>query len=731
MQLFMTFFALIDFIIYSFVGRMFHLIFLIADVDIFTEKAISGFASKVYGILGVLVLFKIVISCIQYLINPDKMGDKKDGMGALLMRTIISIALLAMVPTIFDLSKELQPMIAKAIPSIIIGREVTGGNDGEAIEEAGNWMAWTTLSTFIEPKEGVELKEDEKIGGFNTFLARIHAGCGFFEPSKCKYNYHFIFSIPVGVFMVYILLSMGIDIAVRAIKLGILQILAPIPIASYINNDEKFKKWYTLSFKVYCDLFIRLIIIYFIVFLMGVIASGGIESNGNAFVTIYIIIALLMFAKGAPKFISDALGLQSDGMGGIADMFTRGAAFGGAGKAAYDTLKSNYITQRNRLSTKTDANGQPLSKGRQLAGALKSAAAGGASAFGRGMWMATWQGKKGFGEVRSAANKAAVAKRDERNEFHDNLEAEDYTWRDYKRDQRNARIGISSASGIIEQNNSNVVAARQNVDAQFAHALKKEDDFKGVVRTSRNGAGFGAYTNGDGDVVNADNVTLAYARRMARISEGEYYDDGMASARKTRILTAAQTDVTNAQREYENAMSMLKTSPDNAAYQIELERTKSEFERTQQRLFDLKNDDRLGLARATAQTAGEWDAIVRKLEKDIRSEVFASLLTKHDPDAIVTHEKSIESLKALQDFAHGNTEASRIITDNGFANIEEIISSMDHKNSAGVYEIDPDKLDKVKIVMERLQGLTNREAMAAAEREKRTKKAIENSTKKS
>lgn len=455
MQIIMTIFALIDWMVYGLVSEMFSLIFLIAEVDIFKDGALDALSNRVYGVLGVIILFKIVISAIQYLISPDKLSDKDKGMGGLLTRTIISIALLALVPTIFTFAKDAQVIVSKAIPAIIIGREV-GADDTEDIKEAGNWMAFTTLSTFIQVKDDKKLGNDEGINDMNSFLSNITAGCGFFAPSECKYTYQFVFSIPVGIFMLYILLSMGIDIAIRSIKLGILQLLAPIPIASYINNQENFKSWYTTCFKVYADLFIRLILIYFIVFVMGIIASGKVSLGNNAFVVIYMIIAILMFAKSAPKFISDALGLKGDGMGGIADMFTRGAAFGGAGRAAYDTLKSNYITQRNRLSTKTDANGQPLSKGRQLAGALKSAAAGGASAFGRGMWMATWQGKKGFGEVRSAANKAAVAKRDERNYFHDNLEApatdvsEGYTWADYKRDKRYSAIGIPSSPGFVK-----------------------------------------------------------------------------------------------------------------------------------------------------------------------------------------------------------------------------------------------------------------------------------------
>lgn len=290
MQLVMGIFALIDWMIYSLVSEMFSLIFIIAEVDIFKETTIKMFTNRVYGVLGVIILLKIVISCIQYLISPDKLADKDKGMAGLLTRTIISVALLALVPTIFTFAKDAQVIISEAIPAIIIGNEVDT-NDPDAIKESGNWMAFQTLQTFFKLKEDKKLDNDEKITDFDSFLSNITAGCGFFAPSECKYTYQFIFSIPVGIFLLYILISMGIDIAIRSIKLGILQLLSPIPISSYINSQENFKSWYTLCFKVYADLFIRLIIIYFIVFLIGIIGNGGVSLGDNVFVWVYLIVA--------------------------------------------------------------------------------------------------------------------------------------------------------------------------------------------------------------------------------------------------------------------------------------------------------------------------------------------------------------------------------------------------------------------------------------------------------
>ena len=380
-------FVEIDLLIHQGIAEVFKLIFRIAEVDIFTEEAIGTFSNRIYGILGVLILFKIVISCIQYLVSPDKMADKDKGMGALITRTIISFVLLALVPTIFSFAKKVETNIAGVIPTIILGQNVDyRTQDGQtAVEKVGSWMSFVTLKAFVNPKEDKQSEitsANLKMENFDDFYNNVTHGCGWlFADENCVYDYNFIFSIAVGVFMLYVLLSMGIDIAIRTIKLGLLQILAPIPIASYVNGQENFKTWYQTAFKVYADLFIRLIVIYFIVYIMATIGSGGMSVGflTDPFVVIYIIVGLLMFAKQAPKFICDILGIKSDGFGGIADMFKRNPI--GTAKRLYNDTKAAYGNKMEKTA------GSNMDMAERRRAALKSALAAGKSS--------AWAGIKG------------------------------------------------------------------------------------------------------------------------------------------------------------------------------------------------------------------------------------------------------------------------------------------------------------------------------------------------
>jgi len=104
--------------------------------------------------------------------------------------------------------------------------------------------------------------------------------------------------------------------------LAYLQIIAPVPILSYISDpDGSFKKWLKQCTTTFLDLFLRLAIIYFAVTMIGEVinqfsrAEGVIfDSTGlpaNTFtallVKIFIILGLLIFAKRVPELLKDLI----------------------------------------------------------------------------------------------------------------------------------------------------------------------------------------------------------------------------------------------------------------------------------------------------------------------------------------------------------------------------------------------------------------------------------------
>lgn len=139
------------------------------------------------------------------------------------------------------------------------------------------------------------------------------------------YNYMFIITGVVGVAMTYIIISFAIDIAVRMFELVVLEILSPLFIATFVDpksaQSGPFKNWLSAVGKSYISLYIKLAILALMVLLISIInQSKMFQSMGNVsgWAKIFMVIGLLIFAKKAPSWIGDMIGIKGDGgLGGL------------------------------------------------------------------------------------------------------------------------------------------------------------------------------------------------------------------------------------------------------------------------------------------------------------------------------------------------------------------------------------------------------------------------------
>lgn len=168
-------------------------------------------------------------------------------------------------------------------------------------------------------------------------------------------------SAVVPFIFVFILLSFTIDVAVRAVKLAVLRLIAPIPIISYMDpkgsKDSSFNSWVKTLTSTYLDLFIRLAVIYFVIYLIQDMIVNGIVINVGSGVLgilsmIIIWIGLFIFAKQAPKFIKQVLGMKDDGgklFGNLGAALGIGAAAVGAvGSGLASARASRFADENNK-----------------------------------------------------------------------------------------------------------------------------------------------------------------------------------------------------------------------------------------------------------------------------------------------------------------------------------------------------------------------------------------------
>ena len=342
-------FWLIDSLIYWINTVLFELFTLIAETR-FDDTFFEVFYQRVYAILGIFVLFRVAFSLIQMLINPDLINDKQKSPGKIAMRVVVSLMLIIAVPSIFSFAYRVQSAVLgeQIIGKIILGNTITNDNGNTAnksVVEQGKFMAWQIFRGFlnvdakfvdydestgkITPKSNVSSKTQKCIDNLNEagsmnsdpFNKIMEDGCLHQKDSNVYvYNYKWIISTIATIFVAWMLIGFCLDVGIRVIKLGFLQLIAPVPISSYIlgDKDSAFSKWTKSCLMTYLEVFIRLMIIYFVIFIISAIfTSGDLRIPQTSFVMaglvkIVVAIGLLVFAKQAPDLIKDMFGIKGD-----------------------------------------------------------------------------------------------------------------------------------------------------------------------------------------------------------------------------------------------------------------------------------------------------------------------------------------------------------------------------------------------------------------------------------
>lgn len=369
-------FAALDRIIYWVAGLVYDIMKYMATISIFGNEQISQFATKIYGVMGLFMLFKVSFSLLTYIVDPDSFSDKSKGMGTIAKNIIIVLVLIILAPFAFDLLSDAQNIILNEniLERFVFGTSTTDNHimrsevddeikdfkiseyclDGTKVATDGDFVALSVFSTFYQPEldkvgtgKQYETKEDlmsflndaedhdisycTPTSGYATVGSYLDADLynrenGTGSNDVYDVNYMFFWSTITGALLVLLFLNIAIEIAKRAAKLGFLELIAPIPIISYVDpksgKDGMFKKWLKELGSTWASLFIRLGAVYFAVYVIGVV----IETMQNQFVDndqgfflriftrLFFIFGCLLFAKELPKLIEKLVpGLNMSG----------------------------------------------------------------------------------------------------------------------------------------------------------------------------------------------------------------------------------------------------------------------------------------------------------------------------------------------------------------------------------------------------------------------------------
>lgn len=359
----------LDSIVYFLITWIYQIILLLCQSDILGNSVdIDALVQRVYTIIGVVVLFLVAYSLLRSMVNPDETKGKKSPVNVI-KNVLISVALIALTPTIFNFAYQFQAGILRenTIGKLILGESTTSLKDSEGnptsssetIADGGNLIASTLLQAFLHPNfELCDLNDDgtyscdltintsgynilfwsipniftsttfnelwEEISNGNFLLLPVFA---YTLANENNMVYYYVISTAVGVFAFIVLLSYCIDVAIRTVKLAVFELFAPVPILARImpgdQGEKVFNNWVKACLSTYVEVFIRLAILFFSILIIKIVlrnlpdifigsslVEGEVGFRVFLFAQAFIIIGILLFIKQAPQIIKDITGLD-------------------------------------------------------------------------------------------------------------------------------------------------------------------------------------------------------------------------------------------------------------------------------------------------------------------------------------------------------------------------------------------------------------------------------------
>lgn len=460
---------LIDSVVYFLVKVAYKLFLALAQFELFNDSAFEYLINRTYIVIGVISLFIVAYSLLNAIINSDNASKGNKSITKIVKNIVIAIIGVAVMPTIFSYFYYFQKVVLcnNFIPRLIL--QQVNKNDTTTLNNTAEELPELIFESFFYPNSlesadnssseddpvmsaasGIKIEEsnpksEEETDTYTLAEAYDNAKGGmsfwkafspfiFSQPGvrDNSIQYLIILSTIAGGYIAYVFLNLCLDMGIRAVKLGYLELIAPLAIMTIIvpGQDGVFKNWSKKTISCAVEVFTRLFVVVFAVYLVSTIKDilqpsfsstlCGIELN---FVYILLLRAIIYFsifafAKQAPKFFSEATGIKSDGFKiGLLDKMKENGmaqAFGAMGGGITSGIRNfaanggdNWQNAQNAWKNKDYKNwGLSVGKG-LLGGAVHpgSLVAGAASGLRRG-WSNTKDIKK-WSDIKEGAGKAA------------------------------------------------------------------------------------------------------------------------------------------------------------------------------------------------------------------------------------------------------------------------------------------------------------------------------------
>lgn len=392
--------------VYSIIPDIYNVFMDLASNRYFSEKSIKELSGNIYTIISVCMLFALGIKLLSAIVNPDLLDDKKKGAKKVFINCALSVFLIILIPIGFEKLYELQKDVVK---NQLVEKLVLGMDTSEQ-SKPGQILAAYAFSSFCHPKDTVSSEKIANSGGnlYNKALQEdINLISKLDDVINSKTNgeydieYNTLISPIVGVVLDYQLILLCMDTALRTIKLGLLELIAPIVLCGFIfAGSDLLQRWFKEVISTFTLLFIKIGTVSFLVFGLSLLpdflknfSDKSIFYRG--FLRVFMLIGLLQVIHILPDIIKKIFNVDVKLRGGIRGRLGEMAGVGKLAQGAWDKLKNAGL--------KIGA-GAGLVAAAVGSGALPFAFSAGAGVLGA---MGHHQWKKGFGNTRAWKDRGA------------------------------------------------------------------------------------------------------------------------------------------------------------------------------------------------------------------------------------------------------------------------------------------------------------------------------------
>ena len=349
----------VDALIYTLVSYVYKLFMLVCQINFNSLAAIIGpLIDRLEAVIMVFIMFKLGVALIQLLLKPEDTPT----VGSKLIKNIFIVGIMLICYNlVFSILNEVSMLIIgvpegysfttlNSIANVtdvedngLINRFIFGEDSN--IGEVGDFIALKMFGVFLrdaaDESQSTYLENAVTEGDtYNFFNAYTLAS----EVNKNVLYTPFISGI-LGIYMIYCIGSVVIEVAVRVFKLLVLQLVAPVAIITKLNDkSDMFNKYTKLYFSTYTSVFFRI----FSVLVINVFISKFIFNLdtffGNAvsqttgitklFLLIIVVVAGLKFIKDLPNLLKELTGQDFGGSSPSFGGYMSGLIGGGIGAIA-------------------------------------------------------------------------------------------------------------------------------------------------------------------------------------------------------------------------------------------------------------------------------------------------------------------------------------------------------------------------------------------------------------